>query len=101
MSLLSADITKNRRLSLKEVKLPATERRAEAIIYQKIEKPDQTEELILLQKREIIDTALSKFVKIADLDFTLNFVINSLLDKGYSFTNKEYDYFELKTNKLK
>ena len=45
---------------------------------------------------EIIDYALSKFVKIVDLDFTLNFIINSVLEKGLEFTNKEYDYFELK-----
>jgi hypothetical protein len=100
MSLLSTDILKNRKLSLKEVKLPTTELRVEPIIYQ-IEKPDNKEEELVLIKKQIIDRALSKFIKIVDLDFTLNFVINSVLDKGLKFNNKDYDYFELKINKLK
>ena len=43
MSLLSTDITKVKRLSLKDVKLPATERRAEPI---QVDRPPTDEEVI-------------------------------------------------------
>ena len=45
MSLLSTDITKVKRLSLREVKLPTTERRVEPITSIQIERPPTDEEI--------------------------------------------------------
>jgi hypothetical protein len=46
MSLLSIDITKVKRLSLREVKLPTTERRVEPITPILVERPPTDEEIV-------------------------------------------------------
>lgn len=45
MSLLSTDITKVKRLSLREVKLPAPERRVEPVTTIQVERPPTAEEI--------------------------------------------------------
>lgn len=63
MSLLSTDIAKIKRLSLKDVKLPATDRRAEPIL---VERPP-TDEEIVYSKLVSINPLLEELVERLDL----------------------------------
>lgn len=59
MSLLSTDITKVKRLSLREVKLPAPERKVEPITPILVEKPPTEEEVVysrLVTKYPLLET---------------------------------------------
>jgi hypothetical protein len=66
MSLLSTDITKVKRLSLREVKLPITERRVEPITPILVERPPSDEE-IAYSKLVAINPILEKLVDSLDL----------------------------------
>jgi len=66
MSLLSTDITKVKRLSLREVKLPATELRVEPITPIQVERPPSEEE-ILYSKFLAINPSLEEFINTLDL----------------------------------
>jgi hypothetical protein len=66
MSLLSIDITKVKRLSLKEVTLPAPERRVEPITPILVERPP-TEEEIAYSKLVAINPLLETWVERLDL----------------------------------
>lgn len=66
MSLLSTDITKVKRLSLREVKLPTTERRVEPITPILVEKPP-TDEEIAYSKLVAINPLLEELVESLDL----------------------------------
>ena len=66
MSLLSTDITKVKRLSLQEVKLPTIERRAEPITPILVERPP-TDEEIVYSKLVAINPLLEKLVDSLDL----------------------------------
>jgi hypothetical protein len=64
MSLLSTDIAKVKRLSLREVRLPAPERRVEPITQ--VEKPP-TDEEIAYSKLVAINPILEELVECLDL----------------------------------
>ena len=66
MSLLSTDITKVKRLSLREVKLPTTERKVEPITPILVEKPP-TDEEIAYSKLVAINPLLEELVESLDL----------------------------------
>ena len=66
MSLLSVDITKVRRLSLKEVKLPAPERRVEPVTPIQVERTP-TEEERTYSKLVAINPVLLELVERLDL----------------------------------
>lgn len=66
MSLLSTDITKVKRLSLSEVKLPTIERRAKLITPILVERPP-TDEEIVYSKLVAINPLLEKLVDSLDL----------------------------------
>ena len=66
MSLLSTDITKVKRLSLQEVKLPTIERRVEPITPILVEKPPTNEEIVY-SKLVAINPLLEKLVDSLDL----------------------------------
>jgi len=66
MSLLSTDITKVKRLSLQEVKLPTIERRVELITPILVERPP-TDEEIVYSKLVAINPLLEKLVDSLDL----------------------------------
>jgi hypothetical protein len=66
MSLLSTDITKVKRLSLQEVKLPTIERRVEPITPILVERPP-TDEEIVYSKLVAINPLLEKLVDSLDL----------------------------------
>jgi hypothetical protein len=66
MGLLSTDITKVKRLSLKEVKLPTIERRVELITPILVERPP-TDEEIVYSKLLAINPLLEKLVDSLDL----------------------------------
>lgn len=66
MSLLSTDITKLKRLSLREVKLPTTERRVEPITPILVERPP-TDEEIAYSKLVAINPLLEELVERLDL----------------------------------
>jgi hypothetical protein len=64
MGLSSIDITKVKRLSLKEVKLPAPERRVEPTPLVKVERPPTNEEIIyskLVALYPILEEAVERF----------------------------------------
>jgi hypothetical protein len=67
MSLLSTDITKVKRLSLREVKLPAPERKVEPITPILVEKRPPTEEEMVYSKLVAINPLLETWVKRLDL----------------------------------
>lgn len=66
MSLLSTDITKVKRLSLQEVRLPTTERRVEAITPLQVERPPTPEE-ITYSNLVAINPLLEELVERLDL----------------------------------
>ena len=66
MMLLSTDITKVKRLSLREVKLPTTERRVEPITPILVERPPTTEE-ITHSKIVAINPLIEELVERLDL----------------------------------
>lgn len=66
MSLLSTDITKVKRLSLREVKLPTTERRVEPITPILVERP-LTDEEIAYSKLVAINPLIEELVERLDL----------------------------------
>ena len=66
MSLLSVDITKVKRLSLREVKLPAPERRVEPVTPIQVERPP-TDEEIAYSKLVAINPVLKELVDRLDL----------------------------------
>ena len=66
MSLLSVDITKVKRLSLREVKLPTTERRVEPITPILVERPP-TDEEIAYSKLVAINPLIEELVERLDL----------------------------------
>ena len=66
MSLLSTDITKVKRLSLKEVKLPTPELRVEPITPILVERPPSDED-ILYSRLVIINPFLEELVETLDL----------------------------------
>lgn len=66
MSLLSIDIAKVKRLSLREVKLPTTERKVEPITPILVEKPP-TDEEIAYSKLVAINPLLEELVESLDL----------------------------------
>jgi len=66
MSLLSIDITKVKRLSLKEVKLPAPERRVEPITPILVERPPTVEEIVY-SKLVAINPLIEELVERLDL----------------------------------
>ncbi len=66
MSLLSTDIAKVKRLSLREIKLPPTERRVEAITPILVERPP-TDEEITYSKLVAINPLLEELVDSLDL----------------------------------
>jgi hypothetical protein len=66
MRLLSTDITKVKRLSLREVKIPTTERRVEPITPILVERPP-TDEEIVYSKLVAINPLLEKLVDSLDL----------------------------------
>lgn len=66
MSLLSTDITKVKRLSLREVKLPAPELRVEPITPIQVEKPP-TDEEIAYSKLVAINPLIEELVERLDL----------------------------------
>ncbi len=66
MSLLSADITKVKRLSLKDVKLPTTEWRVETITPILVERPP-TDEEIAYSKLVAINPLIEELVERLDL----------------------------------
>ena len=66
MTLLSTDITKVKRLSLREVKLPAPEPRVEPTTIIQVERPP-TEEEIVYSKLVAINPLLETWVKRLDL----------------------------------
>ena len=67
MSLLSTDITKVKRLSLKEVKLPTTERRVEPITPILVERPP-TDEEIAYSRLIAINPLIEELVERLDLE---------------------------------
>lgn len=66
MSLLSTDITKVKRLSLREVKLPTTERRVEPITPIPVERPP-TDEEIAYSRLVAINPLIEELVERLDL----------------------------------
>lgn len=66
MSLLSTDITKVKRLSIKEVKLPPTERRVEPITPILVERPP-TDEEIAYSRLVAINPLIEELVERLDL----------------------------------
>ena len=66
MSLLSTDITKVKRLSLREVKLPTTERRVEPITPILVERPP-TDEEIAYSRLVTINPLIEELVERLDL----------------------------------
>lgn len=66
MSLLSTDITKVKRLSLREVKLPTTERRVEPITPILVERPP-TDEEIAYSRLVAINPLIEELVERLDL----------------------------------
>ena len=66
MSLLSIDITKVKRLSLQEVRLPTTEQRVEAITPLQVERPPTPEE-IAYSNLVAINPLLEELVERLDL----------------------------------
>ena len=66
MSLLSTDIAKVKRLSLREIKLPTTERRVEPITPILVERPP-TDEEIVYSKLVAINPLLEELVERLDL----------------------------------
>ena len=70
MSLLSTDITKVKRLSLREVKLPTTERRVEPITPILVERPP-TDEEIAYSKLVAINPLIEELVERLDLVSTI------------------------------
>lgn len=66
MSLLSIDITKVKRLSLREVKLPTTERKVEPITPILVERPP-TDEEIAYSKLVAINPLIEELVERLDL----------------------------------
>ena len=66
MSLLSTDITKVKRLSLREVKLPAPELRVGPITLSQVEQP-LTDEEIAYRRLVVINPALETLVESLDL----------------------------------
>lgn len=66
MSLLSTDITKVKRLSLQEIRLPTTERRVEAITPLQVGKPP-TQEEIAYSNLVAINPLLEELVERLDL----------------------------------
>lgn len=66
MSLLSTDITKVKRLSLREVKLPTTERKVEPITPILVERPPTNEE-IAYSKLVAINPLIEELVERLDL----------------------------------
>ena len=69
MSLLSTDIAKVKRLSLREVKLPITERRVEPITPILVERPP-TDEEIAYSKLVAINPLIEELVERLDLSIT-------------------------------
>ena len=69
MSLLSTDITKLKRLSLREVKLPTTERRVEPTPPIKVDRPP-TDEEIAYSKLVAINPLIEELVERLDLSIT-------------------------------
>ena len=67
MSLLSTDITKVKRLSLREVKLPTTERRVEPITPILVERPP-TDEEIAYSRLIAINPLIEELVERLDLE---------------------------------
>jgi hypothetical protein len=66
MSLLSTDIAKVKRLSLREVKLPTTERRVELITPVLVDRPPTAEE-IAYSKLVAINPLIEELVERLDL----------------------------------
>ena len=66
MSLLSTDITKVKRLSLREVKLPTTERKVEPITPILVERPP-TDEEIAYSRLVAINPLIEELVERLDL----------------------------------
>jgi hypothetical protein len=66
MSLLYTDITKVKRLSLRELKLPTTERRVEPITPILVDRPP-TDEEIAYSKLVAINPLLEDLVELLDL----------------------------------
>ena len=63
MSLLSTDITKVKRLSLRDVRLPATERRVELITPIQVERPHTGEEITyskLVAKKPLLESLVER-----------------------------------------
>jgi hypothetical protein len=80
MSLLSTDITKLKRLSLKEVKLPALQQRIEPITPTHLERPPTVEEIVysrlvainpliedLVNRLQLVSTKTRERIKKVDL----------------------------------
>lgn len=67
MSLLSTDITKVKRLSLREVKLPTTERKVEPITPILVEKPPTDEEIAYSKLVAINPQRIEELVESLDL----------------------------------
>ena len=89
MSLLSTDITKVKRLSLKEIKLPAPELRVELITPILVERPPSNEEIAysklvainplieeLVERLKLVSTKTGERIKKLDL--------SSLAERSYS-----------------
>ena len=68
MSLLSTDITKVKRLSLREVKLPTTERRVEPITPILVERPPTDEEIAYSRLIAINPQRIEELVERLDLE---------------------------------
>ena len=67
MSLLSTDITKVKRLSLREVKLPTTERKVEPITPILVERPPTDEEIVYSRLVAINPQRIEELVERLDL----------------------------------
>ena len=80
MSLLSTDITKPKRLSLKEVKLPALHQRVEPITPIQVDRPPTVEEIVysrlvainpliedLVERLDLVSTKTKERIKKVEL----------------------------------
>ena len=80
ISLLSTDITKPKRLSLKEVKLPALQQRVEPITPIQVDRPPTVEEIVysrlvainpliedLVNRLQLVSTKTKERIKKVDL----------------------------------
>lgn len=82
MSLLSTDIAKVKRLSLREVKLPTTERKVEPITPILVERPP-TDEEIAYSRLVAINPLIEELVERLDLILQAGAIEPTLGDRYY------------------